>query len=91
MKKLFLATFLVAVVFGIKAQGNLQFNQVLNFSYGSSYSTPQGKVLKIESINFNSPVIISPLTNCINGSQTQCIYQSVNYLVVGDIIFQIIL
>ena len=87
MKKLLFVAFLATAAFGIKAQGNLQFNQVLNFSYGSSYSTPQGKVLKIESINFNSPVIISPLTNCITGSQTQCIYQSLNYLVLGDIIF----
>ena len=31
--------------------GNLQFNRVLNFTSGANYTVPQGKVLKIESLN----------------------------------------
>ena len=33
--------------------GNLQFNRVLNFTSGANYTVPQGKVLKIESLNTN--------------------------------------
>jgi hypothetical protein len=33
--------------------GNLQFNRALNFTSGANYTVPQGKVLKIESLNTN--------------------------------------
>jgi hypothetical protein len=62
MKKLFLAAFLMTSAFAIKAQGNLQFNQVITACYGSSGivsgvipawtgTVPANKVWKIETLN----------------------------------------
>jgi hypothetical protein len=64
MKKIFIILVLLVTVNSIKAQGNLQFNRVVNFSAsqsnGGSYSTgayvyqtfqiPAGKVWKIENV-----------------------------------------
>ena len=54
MNMKFLIIFLLILQFplGVLAQGgNLQFNRVLNFTSGANYTVPQGKALKIESLN----------------------------------------
>lgn len=41
----------------VKAQGNLQFNQVLNLSFSNNntpYTVPAGKVWKIENVSLSS-------------------------------------
>jgi hypothetical protein len=94
MKTIFLFVAVVAASLTVKAQGNLQFNQVLNMSNGTNYSVPEGKVLKIESINFNSPSITSDFVSCgltspamgVN-SGVNCSYQGINYLVIGSNVF----
>ncbi len=82
------------VVFFAGAQGNLQFNRVLNMSNGTNYTVPEGKVLKIESINYNSPSIVSNYVSCyVNcpgcgaSSGVTCAYEGVNYLVIGSNVF----
>jgi len=48
------------------AQGNLQFNQVLNIKNGDTYTVPSGKVLKITSIVSGHNLTVKlPYTNCI--------------------------
>ena len=39
---------------GFRAQGNLQFNQVLLLNNGTTYTVPVGKVWKLEGAVFNS-------------------------------------
>jgi hypothetical protein len=52
MKKLSLTiSFILISISCAFAQGNLQFNQVLNFTSGAQYVVPSNKALKIESIN----------------------------------------
>ncbi len=92
MKTIFLFVAVVAASLTVKAQGNLQFNQVLNMSNGTNYTVPEGKVLKIESINFNSAAIVSDYLSCnVNGNATgvTCYYQSLNYLVLGGNVFNV--
>jgi hypothetical protein len=70
-------TFLITLSFSAMSQGNLQFNRVWNFSQGSSYNVPIGKVLKIESINFNDAKTSLSLQSCglsYNGTGINCIY-----------------
>ena len=45
---------LIYLSFGLLAQGNLQFNQVLLLNNGTTYSVPAGKVWKLEGVVFNS-------------------------------------
>jgi hypothetical protein len=94
MKKLLFITGLILAFTQMKSQGNLQFNQVLNITNGTSYTVPSGKVLKIESINFNNPSLITNYASCYvncpgcgSSSGVSCSYQGVNYLVIGDNIF----
>ena len=57
MKKTILLFLFALGVTIFHAQGNLQFNQVLNLdatSVGTSYSVPAGKVWKIESVGLAS-------------------------------------
>ena len=42
---------------GLHAQNNFQFSRVWNFGAGTNYTVPTGKVLKIESVNFNAPTL----------------------------------
>jgi hypothetical protein len=91
--------FLLTIVSSSFGQGNLQFNQVLNFGYGDNYSVPAGKVLKIESINFNSPKLYRPFVSCFslgpnpgctaNGTVV-CAYseEAINYLVIDQYILK---
>ena len=58
MKKFLLFTFLILFVFiSVRAQGNLEFNQVLNYEFtsaGSSFTVPAGKVWKLENVMITS-------------------------------------
>ena len=87
--------FLLTIVSSSFGQGNLQFNQVLNFGYGDNYSVPAGKVLKIESINYNSPTTYSEFIDCQlvsfnpicgSGQHMRCNYlgTAINYLVIDQ-------
>jgi hypothetical protein len=89
MKKLLLITGLILAFMQMKSQGNLQFNQVLNITDGTSYTVPSGKVLKIESINFNNPSVTYSYASCnINSNNSvSCAYSGVFYLIIGDNIF----
>ncbi len=81
------------------AQGNLQFNKIVNFKSGNNYTVPTGKVLKIVSINALSDVAVRlPLSSCnpngikgvwSNGSIvpvyfTDCIYDGLTYLKISN-------
>ena len=58
MKKFILFTLLQLFIFiYVRAQGNLQFNQVLNYEFtlnGNSFTVPAGKVWKLENVMLNS-------------------------------------
>jgi hypothetical protein len=61
------------------AQGNLQFNQVLNIKNGDTYTVPAGKVLKITSTTSgNNFTFMLPFTNCFYqpGPYLYCAYAS---------------
>jgi hypothetical protein len=69
MKIILIATF-TFFSFVSSSQGNLQFNQVLTYTsqipksgFGSTYTVPNGKVWKIESISADGPAKMS-----INGN-----------------------
>jgi len=49
---------------GLQAQNNFQFSRVWNFGAGTNYTVPAGKVLKIESVNFNSPTLNTTYSSC---------------------------
>ena len=60
----------------MNAQGNLQFNQVLNLdasTTGTAYNIPAGKVWKIESVGLSS-----------NSAYFQIQYSGVNYFIVNN-------
>jgi hypothetical protein len=96
MKILFtsLLIFVCASLFG---QGNLQFNRVITFSPGSTYTVPTGKVLKIESITFNGNSVTVPKTStqtlncpsicCGAFTLTVGVYAPVTFLSLGGINF----
>jgi hypothetical protein len=88
--------FLVLTTIAAKAQGNLQFNQVINLTAGNNYIVPQGKVLKIESISMSSGSICIPRTStgqgwCLtsqgNVLYTFGIYNSISFMQIGDLVF----
>jgi hypothetical protein len=96
MRYLFLSL-LIFICSNVFTQGNLQFNQVLNLSPGSSYTVPAGKVLKIESINFGSNSVCIPRSNTVNANcitqggpwvaSSYGIYDAVAYLSIGNMTF----
>jgi hypothetical protein len=72
------------------AQGNLQFNQVLNIKNGDTYTVPAGKTLKIESLNSTKFNVNLQLSSCTNngGNWFTCNYiGNVNALIIGGVIF----
>jgi len=85
------------IVFFVKAQGNLQFNRVVNFSNGSNYTVPNNKVIKIESINQNNAVISSAYNgnctimcpSCGTSSGVTCYYNGLEYLKIGSISYAV--
>jgi hypothetical protein len=94
MKNLFLFIALNTLPLLCTAQGNLQFNQVVNLSNSSNYTVPTGKVLKIESINFNNPTTSVPYSSCIincpscgPSSGVTCYYSGINYLTIDNNVF----
>ena len=94
MKKLVILFFLLVSFLG-NTQGNLQFNKVLTIGPGESYTVPQGKVLKIESINISSTYVCIPKTSEVSkncgyyngGNVTYGIYNGINYLSIANQIF----
>jgi hypothetical protein len=79
MKKIIITIVLLIAVNTIKAQGNLQFNQVINISNtlvvseGSTvtfqtFTVPSGKVLKIESANFARKVSSNYYSTSFSGT-----------------------
>jgi hypothetical protein len=97
MKKHILTFLVVIAAITAKAQGNLQFNRVVNFTPGNSYTVPVGKVIKIESIAYNGTNVCLPFLSSYAGAccpvgyscgnTTLGNYSSVDYLVIGDLIF----
>ncbi len=75
MKKL-LTILLLLFALQTFAQGNLQFNQVINIKNGDTYTVPAGKVLKITAVSSGSNNVISmPLLRCdLLGGQNYCAY-----------------
>ena len=96
MKILILSFFLVLCSL-LYSQGNLQFNQVLTFEPGESYTVPAGKVLKIESVSMNGNGVTVPMTSQQNigcyaqyvGNYTVSagVYAPVQYFTIGNVIF----
>ena len=81
MKKLAVFSFFLVSFFG-NTQGNLQFNKVLTLGPGDTYTVPQGKVLKIESINFSITTLCIPKTRevtktCYLGNRYGDVYYGV--------------
>jgi hypothetical protein len=72
------------------AQGNLQFNQVLNIKNGDNYTVPAGKTLKITSINIlTSTVILKlPLISCGSFCNYTNISGAVSYLTIGSLVYK---
>ena len=70
------------------AQGNLQFNQILNLKNGDNYTVPSNKILKIVSINFIDTRILQPLVGCrSNGISTIfCDYADVIYFKIDNVL-----
>ncbi len=77
------------------AQGNLQFNRIVNFKSGNNYTVPTGKVLKIVSINALSDIFVQlPLSNCNPTSAqwtsggtwffTDCQYNGLTFLKISN-------
>jgi hypothetical protein len=95
MKKVLLFFVFVCISVIAKTQGNLQFNQVLTFEPGDSYTVPNGKVLKIESVNMNSTTLCLPKTGETDNTKswapkTICksgLYNGINYLSIGNQVF----
>ena len=76
---------------------NLQFNQVINLTTGSNYTVPTGKVLKIESVSMTNGTICIPRTasvqiSCLRNGMYSTgvygIYDSVNFIQIGDLLFK---
>jgi hypothetical protein len=91
MKKLILI-FIYFISFGVAAQGNLQFNQVINLKSGDSYQVPANKVLKIESISILSNNLCMPRTGILDDCGTGKIvgqYNGFTYLTIGDLIYSV--
>jgi hypothetical protein len=86
MKKALLILSLLALAIGAKAQGNLQFNQVMNLTSGNTYTVPTGKCLKIESILMNGAFVTS---NFSGGGCAICSYAAVTYMQIGNIAFTV--
>lgn len=69
------------------AQGNLQFNQVLNLKNGDNYTVPNNKVLKIVSVNYYQTSAIVPLIACTMNSQSNstCYYDDIVYFKIENV------
>ena len=73
---------------GSWSQGNLQFSQVINLTPGNTYTVPANKVLKIESLTFQSlSIYTTTLQSQINCVQTSCVctWSAQSYLNIGSL------
>jgi hypothetical protein len=76
MKNFLFLPFFILFALQVRAQGNLQFNQVLNLdasTTGTAYNIPAGKVWKIESVGLSS-----------NLAYFQVQYGGVNYFILNN-------
>lgn len=95
MKNLFLLIAFIGITSFASAQGNLQFNQVINLKRGDSYQVPTNKVLKIESISIQSNSLCMPRTgtqtfSCSGGvTKTEGLYSGFTYLILGDLVYSV--
>lgn len=90
MKKHILTFLVVIAAITAKAQGNLQFNQVLNIIPGISYTVPAGKVFKLESMTTsNSSVTTNYIgqSGCGPNGCCTCNYATQVYLTINNIQF----
>ena len=95
--KILILSFLLLPFSFLFSQGNLQFNQVLVFTPGNNYTVPSGKVLKVESINFTGSTVCLPLSSSYAGSccppgyscgsATMGNYNAVDYMTIGNLVF----
>jgi hypothetical protein len=71
------------------AQGNLQFNQVLNIKNGDTYTVPSGKTLKIITVIAQNATAKIPLSSCTtsNGYVTCNYFSSVTLGSVSDLVY----
>ena len=87
MKKIITITILLFSMASY-AQGNLQFNQVLNIKNGDTYMVPTGKVIKVTAINSSSVIVKLPLISC--GSY--CFYANssaiASYMTIGSLVYK---
>ncbi len=78
-----------------KAQGDLQFNRVINIVNGDNLTVPTGKVWKLESVNFSStltyPIGAMNLVLCQNSvnppNNRLCDYAA-TYMTIGNVQFR---
>ncbi len=73
---------------GSWSQGNLQFSQVINLTPGNTYTVPANKVLKIESLTFQSlPIYTTSLQSqqCAGNNTCQCTWSAQSYLNIGSL------
>ena len=75
-----LTILLLLFAFQSMAQGNLQFNQIINIKNGDIYTVPAGKVLKITAIATTSKTTFKiPFVRCdIWQGQAYCYYDPSN-------------
>lgn len=69
------------------AQGDLQFNQVINITPGQTYTVPEGKVLKVESVTFNNASVATTFVNqngCGSNFGT-CTYSTDVFLTINNV------
>jgi hypothetical protein len=94
-KSILILLFFIAL--GVKAQGNLVFNQVLTITPGISYNVPSGKVLKIESVNITSNSVCVPKSSTVSFICNTAygysypseygIYDPITYMIIGNLSF----
>ncbi len=73
---------------GSWSQGNLQFSQVINLTPGNTYTVPANKVLKIESLTFQSlPIYTTTLLShqCAGNNTCSCTWSAQSYLNIGSL------
>jgi len=96
MKKILFLFSILLIGLGVKAQGSLQFNQVVVINNGVTYTVPAGKVFKIESLNniAGASAIQIPLSGCtphpsIYGDESVCNYAGSVYMTIDNLSFSI--
>lgn len=91
MKKITLLLCLISL--SAVAQGNLQFNQIINLKSGDTYQVPSNKVLKIESITIQTNSLCMPRTSSQNNNcgstDSEGTYAGFTYMTIGDLDYSV--